>query len=76
MDEERLPGLLRQIELAWYEQRDYRLVDKLAAENPTLAKGLYEFFALVVKSRREYGERRPELAEDSRRTRAWLLPRR
>jgi hypothetical protein len=72
MHEERLAGLFRQIELAWYEQPDYRLVDKLAAENPTLAKELYEFFALVVKSRREYGKRRPELAEDSRRTRDWL----
>lgn len=72
MHEERLAGLLRQIEQAWYEQPDYRLVDKLAAENPMLAKELYEFFALVVKSRREYGERRPELAEDSKRTRGWL----
>jgi hypothetical protein len=72
MHEERLAGLLRQIEHAWYEQPDYRLVDKLAAENPTLAKELYEFFALVVKSRREYGERRPELADDSKRTRSWL----
>jgi hypothetical protein len=72
MREEPLTALLRQIEMAWYEQPDYRLVDKLAAENPTLAKELYEFFALVVKSRREYGKRRPELAEDSKRTRDWL----
>jgi len=72
MHEERLAGLLRQIEQAWYEQPDYRLVDKLAAENPTLAEELYEFFALVVKSRREYGKPRPELAEDSKRTRGWL----
>jgi hypothetical protein len=72
MHEVRLAGLFRQIELAWYERPDYRLVDKLATDNPTLAKELYEFFALVVKSRREYGRRRPELAEDSKRTRDWL----
>ena len=65
-------ALMIEIERAWYERRDHRTVDTLAKEHPEHALELYEFFALVANARESYGKRRPELAEQSKRTRDWL----
>lgn len=71
-DQEQLFDLMEQIERAWMERGDHTLVDRLAAQHPTLAEKLYSFFATVVDAPDALDQSRPELAELSRRIRDWL----
>ncbi len=67
-----LDKLQIQLEDAWNERRDDTLVDKLAAEHPTLAEDLYEFFGYLVSQTLAADEKRPDLASADQRMRAWL----
>lgn len=69
---EELARLTAEIERAWYDKRDHRAVDRLAAEHPALAQDLYEFFATLTAAVAGYGRSTPKLAENSRRVREWL----
>ena len=67
-----LQQLMVQLEHAWNASRDDRFVDRLAAEHPTLAEELYEFFADLVEAELEQDRPRPEFAAADERARQWL----
>lgn len=71
-NDERLAGLMEEIERAWMEDGDESVVDRLAKENPELAERLYLFFATVIDAPDQLERHRPELAEGAARTRDWL----
>jgi hypothetical protein len=58
-----LLAFCEQIEMAWNARRDATVVDGLAAAHPTLAEGLYEFFALLIQSELDLDQPEPRLAE-------------
>ncbi|MDB4914943.1 MAG: hypothetical protein JWM95_2587 [Gemmatimonadetes bacterium] len=72
VNDERLAGLMEEIERAWMENRDDSVADRLAKQYPELAESLYLFFATVIDAQDELGRHRPELADSARRTREWL----
>jgi hypothetical protein len=67
-----LPLLRGEIERAWNARGDYDVVNRLAAEHPSLADELYGFFADVIEAERELGRARAELAAMDDRVREYL----
>jgi hypothetical protein len=72
VNDERLSGLMEEIERAWMEDRDDSVVDRLAKEHPELAESLYLFFATVVDAPDQLDRHQPHLAESAVRMREWL----
>ena len=52
-NEPTLASLLAQIETAWEERGDARLVEKLADEHPQFAEGLFAFFDAILSEDEE-----------------------
>ncbi len=65
-----LHALFAQIETAWEERGDARLVDRLAAEHPEHAEELYSFFDAITAGNEELPPGAGEAAV--RNTLAWL----
>lgn len=65
-------ALCEQIERTWNQHRDATIVDRLAAEHPTLAEALYEHFALIVRTELDAGGPDPAFATLDARARRWL----
>jgi hypothetical protein len=64
--------LVVRLEHAWNTSHDDRLVDRLAAEHPSFAEELYDFFADLVEAELERDHPCPELEAADERTRQWL----
>lgn len=70
--DDRLFGLMEEIERSWMEDRDESAVDRLAAEHPEFAEELYLFFATIVDAPDQLELSRPDLAQSAAQTRDWL----
>jgi hypothetical protein len=71
IDQGLLERLCAEIEAAWEERRDYRVLHHLAREHPYLSDELYDFFALLTSD--DDPDLPPALAQRAgARTREWL----
>ena len=70
--DDRLFGLMEEIERSWMEDRDESVVDRLAGEHPEFAEELYLFFATIVDAPDQLELSRPDLAQSAAQTRDWL----
>lgn len=71
-DSDLLFTLCERVEITWNARRDAAIVDQLAAEHPSYAEALYEFFALLIQSERNLDGQDSTFAQHDARAKDWL----